>query len=143
PITRLQVDTEEQKTRIWNAGQDRLKGFNFQLANGIINSRSDMSLKQLEQARKKDHIFTITDMAIKKVKLIAIPGFSNEQNLALQQVHKDLLKIAKEENDCKEVMLLQNYDFEFSIKILGTENSVKYSDILKLMYLSINHMQGI
>ena len=101
-----------------------------------------MSLKHLEQARKKDHIFTITDMAIKKVKLIAVPGFSNEQNLALQQVHKDLLKIAKEENDCKEVMLLQNYDFEFPIKILGTENSVKYSDNIEVNVLKHKSYAG-
>ncbi|MGM9571723.1 MAG: hypothetical protein ACI3ZR_05820 [bacterium] len=164
PITRLQVDTAEQKTRIWNAGQDwlkgldqqdrvkvlgvqgakewkngadwrgylkgwetpeteeiRLKDFNFQLANGIINNKGD---GKLEQAKKRDHKILITDIAIEKVPYIAIDGFTDEQNKMLQQEHKNVLKIAKEQNDSNEVLSICNSNFSKCIYTMGTEFGV-------------------
>ena len=91
---------------------------------------------KLEQARKKDHKFDITETAVNKVALVNTPLFSDEQNLSLREMHQDLLRIAKQENDGNEVALISTNRFtKPCIKVIGTENSVNYDDDINVLSL--------
>lgn len=65
------------------------------------------SLRRMLNQHKGTKI-NITSQAIEKVKLINIKGNSNENNIFIQKTHKELLKIAKEENNSDEVATLIN-----------------------------------
>ncbi|MGN1109713.1 MAG: minor capsid protein [Oscillospiraceae bacterium] len=69
----------------------------------IIVSGSD---GKLEQAKTRDKKIEITDIAVSKAEAPDIPCFTPEQNAKFKELHKDLLKRAKEENDSNEVAYL-------------------------------------
>lgn len=104
--------------------------------NGTISTRSEWSL---EQAKKRDHKIFVTDVAIDKVPYVAIPGFTKEQNEYLQEEHKNILRIAKDENNSNEILFIQSKLFNsIPIKIFGTSNSVNYADNIDVSVLKRN-----
>lgn len=92
--------------------------------NGTISTRSERSL---EQAKKRDYKIFVTDVAIDKVPYVAIPGFTKEQNEYLQEEHKNILRIAKDENNSNEVLSIASQNTLKSIRIMGDEFSVNPS----------------
>ncbi len=88
---------------------------------GIIKSKD---VKELEQAKKRDHKIYVTDVAIDKVDKVSLSDFSEEQILALQRKHKELLKIAKDENGSNEVLLINDLEFKSEVSVLGGEFKV-------------------
>ncbi|EKN67484.1 minor capsid protein [Schinkia azotoformans] len=68
------------------------------------NSQSSQSLKQAKNIGSK-HL--ITDQAIEKVPYIEIPGYSEKENRSIQLMHQDLLRLAKEQNNSDEVMMIK------------------------------------
>lgn len=60
----------------------------------------------MEQAKTRDKKIEITDIAISKAEPPLIPGFSDEQNTRFKELHQELLRLAKEENDSNEVAFL-------------------------------------
>lgn len=105
--------------------QSRLNSDDFKLNQTPNNDKIILGSElYLEQAKKRDHKIEITDIAIDKVPLINVPGFTEEQNNLLQQEHKNILQIAKDENNNNEVGILYNiYTGQRSQK-LGDEYSV-------------------
>ena len=92
---------------------------------GIIVSGSD---GKLEQAKTRDKKIEITDIAVSKTAAPDIPSFTPEQNAKFKELHKDLLKRAKDENDSNEVAYLFDprtltHQMEF-----GSVNSVNVFD---------------
>lgn len=97
----------------------------FQLKPNASNGKiSTGSGRSLEQAKKRDHKIFVTDVAIDKVPYMAIPGFNKEQNEYLQQEHKNILRIAKDENNSNEVGVLYNTYTGQRMQKFGTENSL-------------------
>lgn len=60
----------------------------------------------MEQAKTRDKKIEITDIAISKAEPPSIPDFSDEQNARFRELHKELLRLAKEKNDSNEVAFL-------------------------------------
>ena len=104
----------------------------------------------MEQAKKRDHKIFITDVAIEKVSYVHVAGLSERICKAIQEEHKELLRIAQKENDSNEVLTVWNFMLSRKIRVMGTENYVNVatspeaygivasSDAKSVMYLH-NH----
>ncbi|SEJ35491.1 hypothetical protein SAMN05660742_10685 [Propionispira arboris] len=90
----------------------------------IINLEGVESLESLEQSKKRDHKIFITDIAIDKVGLVEVDGFSEEQKILLQEAHQSVLKTAKDHNKSNEVLGIYKVDFAEHVQVLGSRNSV-------------------
>lgn len=75
----------------------------------------------LEQAKKRDHKIYITDTAINKVDLVKPKDFSAAQASFMKKKHKELLSVAKSQNNSNEVLFIENLDFNNEVRILGDE----------------------
>ena len=103
----------------------------------------------LEQAKKRDHKIMITDVAIDKVPYVEVQGFTPEQNRVFQQLNRDLLRIAKENNNSDEVACVYNlYTSEKTPFVFGDtvhvdlENDINVQMIKKKSYafeLAVGH----
>ena len=82
----------------------------------------------LEQAKKRDHKIVITDVAIEKVPYIEVTGLSNDVCKAIQDEHKEILRIAKAKNDSNEVLTIMTADGLEKIRIFGDEFEVNPSN---------------
>lgn len=91
-------------------------------------------VKDVEQ-RKTNAFYEITDEAIRKIKKMEVPGFSQEQHIELQELHRNVLRTAHRTNNDNEVLLVQNKEFSNLIIIKGTKNSVNYVDNIDLQSL--------
>lgn len=78
----------------------------------------------LEQAKKRDHKVFITDLAISKVGKVLLSDQSEDQAAAMQQCHKELLRLAKEKNGSNEVLLITDLSFKNVIPVFGSEFNV-------------------
>lgn len=78
----------------------------------------------MEQAKRRDHKIYITDMAIEKVGKVNLSDFSEEQLSAMQDRHKELLRIAKENNGSNEVLFIDDLKFKSEVSILREEFKV-------------------
>ena len=86
------------------------------------------------EAKKRDHKIMITDEAIEKVPYIKYKCIPEEQYEILQAISKEVLRIAKEENDSNEVAITYSMDIldmkenesreHYYGIALGTEHSV-------------------
>ena len=65
----------------------------------------------LEQAKKRDHKIFITDTAIEKVSLVKPSDFSYSQASLMKSKHKELLNVAKKQNNSNEVLFIENLDY--------------------------------
>lgn len=115
----------EQQLVGWTGHEEpssRLKNlFQFGGSDGIMGIEDVVAL---EQAKKRDHKIAVTDVAIDKVPLVQVKGFSAEQNLRLQEAHKEILRIAKTQNDSNEVLGVYTTNFLRKHHVLGTESKV-------------------
>lgn len=75
--------------------------------------------------KKKNRPIKITDIAISKIPKIKLSGFSEKENLFLQEQHKRLLSISKEKNDSKEVGILIDIVHWDTWVILGEANEIE------------------
>ena len=91
------------------------------MGNGIIEAKGGDGL---EQSKKRDHKIMITDIAISKVPYVEVPGLSRAVCEAIQQEHKELLQIAKAQNDSNEVLVLRLMDGTRKESVLGGEFGV-------------------
>lgn len=128
---------DEWKAIYVDKTKNQEKKNDFQLKATVDNGKiSTGSERSLEQAKKRDHKIFVTDVAIDKVPYVAIPGFTKEQNEYLQEEHKNILRIAKAENDSNEVLFVQSKQFDsIPIKIFGTSNSVNYANNIDIAVL--------
>ncbi|MCM1166435.1 MAG: hypothetical protein NC299_13395 [Lachnospiraceae bacterium] len=88
---------------------------------GIIKSGSG----EMEQAKKRDHKVYITDTAIEKVGAVRLSDFSDKQISDMQNMHKELLRIAKDKNDSNEVLFISSLDFISYVTVFGSEHTVE------------------
>ncbi|EJD5659099.1 minor capsid protein [Staphylococcus pseudintermedius] len=84
----------------------------------------DTHNNKVEQLNIGKKVF-ITDQAIDKVKLVKIPGHTDEENKFIQEKHKELLKDAKENNNSDEVVYISKGDSVS--KVYGNQTSVEIS----------------
>lgn len=77
-----------------------------------------------EQLQKRTTKLLITEEAIERVKVISVDEFDEEENEKLQQLHKQLLSLAKTKNNSNEVGFLINLMDWSYIVIYGTENGI-------------------
>ncbi len=96
--------------------------------NVIINKEDTDKLggnnMHLEQAKKRDHKIMINEIAISKVPLVKIKGLSLAECEMLQQEHKEILKIAMEQNNSNEILSVVQMSLGNSIKVFGNESGV-------------------
>ena len=78
----------------------------------------------LEQAKKRDHKIKVNEIAIKNVDYVKPSDFTEEQALAMQLKHKELLKVAMDSNDSNEVLMISDLNFNSYVTILGEEFKV-------------------
>ena len=69
----------------------------------------------LEQAKKRDHKIFITDTAIEKVSLVKPSDFSYSQASLMKSKHKELLNVAKKQNNTASITMkiLKQFLFNF------------------------------
>ena len=60
----------------------------------------------MKQAKKRDHKIMITDVAIRKVPVVYIPQFSQNVCEWIADEHRELLNIAREQNNSDEVLFV-------------------------------------
>lgn len=77
------------------------------------------------QQKNRNRPIKITNVAISKVPLTKLEGFSEEENLFIQEQHKLLLTVAKDRNDSKEVGILVDIVCWNAWMILGETNEVE------------------
>lgn len=81
-------------------------------------------LRSFEQKRRNRPII-ITDVAISKVPMIQFHGFNEEENVFIQQQHMRLLRIAKNDNNSREVGILVDIIKWDSWLIMGEANNIE------------------
>lgn len=91
----------------------------------------------MEQAKKRDHKIFITDTAIEKVSLVKPSDFSYSQASLMKSKHKELLNVAKKQNNSNEVLFIENLDFNNEVRISGNEFVVSPEKIRLLFLLSL------
>lgn len=118
--------------------RDPLTGENYKVDGNMTfdewkNSLSDEqknALKYVANAEKRGiikentsdkPITKITDKIINKVPKVEVPNFTEEQNVYLQQQHKELLRYARDNNDNKEVAFVFESDLTNRSELLGTD----------------------
>ena len=74
--------------------------------------------------RGKGPITQITDSAIASVPCVSVPGFTDEQNLQFQNLHKELLRTARKDNSCFETAFIVSNDLERKKVVFGTETEI-------------------
>lgn len=98
----------------------------------------------LEQSKKRDHKIYITDIAIKKVEKINIADFTQKQNNFLNQVHEEVLRIAKEKNNSDEVAIVYNLHTLEKVIVLGETDYVNTEENIEVKALQHNsYMQEL
>lgn len=102
-------------------GFDEPKRLTKEHGSGIIISEE---VRDLEQAKKRDHKVYITDIAINNVDKVKPSDFSDEQANKMQLMHKKLLTVSKNENDSNEVLMITDLDFSSEVTIKGGEFKV-------------------
>lgn len=85
---------------------------------GIIKSKD---VAGLEQAKKRDHKIFITESAVNKVDFVKPTDFTDSQASLMMSKHKELLYVAKTQNNSNEVLFIENLDFSNEVRILGDE----------------------
>lgn len=95
-------------------------------AENVAKSKNSVIMKSegvgnLEQAKKRDHKIIITDTAIEKVDLVKPKDFSYSQAVLMRSKHKELLSVAKRQNNSNEVLFIENLDFNNEVRIFGNE----------------------
>lgn len=75
----------------------------------------------LEQAKKRDRKIFITESAINKVDFVKPKDFSDTQASLMMSKNKELLNVAKNQNNSNEVLFIENLDFNNEVRILGDE----------------------
>lgn len=84
----------------------------------IMKSRD---VARLEQAKKRDRKIFITESAINKVDFVKPKDFSDTQASLMMSKNKELLNVAKNQNNSNEVLFIENLDFNNEVRILGDE----------------------
>lgn len=91
-------------------------------------------------------ITPITDNAISKVPKVSVDGFTDEQNLFIQNQHKDLLKYARDNNDNKEVAFVFRKDLTEKTAFVGSDDVVDFGNGLDGkgdgLFIMHNHPQN-
>lgn len=75
-------------------------------------------------------ITKITDKAIDRVPKVDISGYTDEQCKYIQQQHRELLKYARDKNNCNEVAFVFRKDFSDRSEFLGTDDSLSLGTAL-------------
>lgn len=76
-------------------------------------------MQRLEQAKRRDKKVYITDIAISKVPFIHYKDFDDNKNKLMQELAKDLLLVAMEENDSNEVAFTCDLESEMPCEEIG------------------------
>ena len=84
---------------------------------GIINEQSNKGVTK------------ITDTAINSVSKLQINGLTEEQNLYVQQQHKELLKYSRGNNN-KEVAFVFRKGFTERIEVVGSDDEIEFGTVL-------------
>ena len=100
---------------------DWKKSLNKKKNDGIINTEDNI---HLEQAKKRDHKIMINPIAISKVPLVKVKGLSMAECEKIQMEHKDLLRIAMEDNNSNEVLSMMSLKNGCTVKVKGSEAGV-------------------
>ncbi len=122
------VNADEGET-VLRRDEGKEKVYEGELTNHTTSDiiRSE-EVKDLEQAKKRDHKIFITDTAISRIDRVKPSDFSDRQADEMQQMHKKLLKIAKDENDSNEVLIITDSDFSSEVMAKGGEFKVSPAD---------------
>ena len=85
-------------------------------------------VQELEQAKRRDKKVYITDVAIDKVPLVKYDGFTDGQNIIMQELAKDVLLLSKEKNNSNEAAITCDLESDNPLSTfgvsLGTEHEV-------------------
>ena len=76
----------------------------------------------------KKPITKITDNAISKVSKVSVDGFTDEQNIFIQNQHKDLLKYARDNNDNKEAAFVFRKDLTDRAVFIGSDDVIDFGN---------------
>lgn len=132
---------ERKARRICVPADMTYKEWREKVTHGILFSESENVNGKVEQARKKNHLFLITDAAINKIALLNI--FTSWQDEALQKMNQQVLRIAQQDNDSKEVLLISADTFlQNPVVIYGTGNSVDFSNNIEVAALKQDSYAG-
>lgn len=104
------------KTGAVTRAQNKFKNAQINLTNGgnggIIKEQNSKPITE------------ITDKAIERVPKVVVSGYTDEQCGYIQQQHRELLKYARDKNNCNEVAFVFRKDFSDRSEYLGTDDSL-------------------
>lgn len=93
-------------------------GVDRSIRGGIIEGKGGGYLGE----KSKKPITIITDKAINRVPCVAISGYSEEQCRKIQELHKELLRFSRAENDNKETAFVFRKDLSDRSEVKGTDD---------------------
>ncbi len=108
--TNRNVDTETVEISLAN----REKSLTNRTNNGTIEERSEK------------RIVPITDEAIERVPYVQLDGYTEEQCRYIQEQQRELLRVARDENDNGEVGFLYREDLSDRIVIKGSDTDIEF-----------------
>lgn len=106
--------------KAWNAGKD-WQGI-LSRYNGVSGLKSRIAETQGENRK-----IEITQKMIGRLRGVAFPGFSKQENVTMRELHKQLLSYAMKKNNHKEVAFILSNDLKNLQTIKGEENSIDIS----------------
>ena len=92
--------------------------------NVLTNNTNGSIIKE----NNKKPITIITDNAISKVPKVNIDGFTDNQNIFIQNQHKDLLKYARDNNGNKEVAFVFRKDLTDRAIFVGSDDVIEFGN---------------
>lgn len=134
-ISKYSLDDENKRVYMTRAKQWREKEKSY--SKSVANSTDGDIIKE----KSKKAITTITDKTIRKVPIVEIEGYTNEQCAFIQQQHKELLKYSRDENYGKEVAFVFAGEFSNCKKFLGEDDNLEFGRGLygKDLFVMHNH----
>ena len=96
---------------------------------GIIGERNNATITE------------ITDSAVDKVPYVELFGYTDEQCVFIQQQHIELLKYARDTNNCKEVSFVFNGELNNRKEFKGSDDKIAFGNVLygKDLFVMHNH----
>lgn len=81
----------------------------------------------MEQLKTQHHKIVITDIAIARVRYVAIPELSQKVCTDIWHEHRNILRIAKDNNDSNEVLTVWDLNSNEKTSVMGDEHCVNPS----------------
>ncbi|MBQ6250183.1 hypothetical protein [Ruminococcus sp.] len=129
-VRAIDIETHWYELRGWitKNGRHILIGDDDGGSSGGAGKSIDKSAKSgiIKESSEQKSITEITNKAIASVPKVLISGYTDEQCSKIQNQHKELLKYARDKNDCKEVAFVFDSSLQVRKEFKGSDDRLDF-----------------